>query len=1531
MKREIKIFFSFISVLLVGLFVVGCNHPHTYSDDWTYNETYHWHSSTCEHKDELREKALHSFTEWVTDEEATEKKMGQKSRTCTVCGYKEIEYLDKIIHEHTYSEEWSSNNEKHWHSSTCVHDLKADEGNHEWNEWEIIKEESYLEDGLKKTSCKVCGKEKEETIPQRTYMTSSEFKSLVIDKINKNSGTVSYKKNDLEAKVQFGNNLVKLINEDVTIYQVKDEKLYSISKLNDTWFAKEEDITSKVYTDLIDNISVNKVLDYLFESDKSIVDLLKSDFVTYTYNSETGLYQVSISDDLDKTNLDKLEGFVSHIQYSKYEVESLTFGIKNEEGEAIEELNINSDSNITLPEKIYNLAFTQDGEDGHYHMSYNGNNEEKFGHEEHHYGELIVDENPKEDVLGEHDGYGHKVCSDCGYVLENVVIPHEAHVHDWGEWKITLLPTYSTTGRYTRVCTKNENHTDSLNLPLLTDEKYVKTYELVKGVVLEKVSYKLTISETETTTITFEKEYDIVSFANACDGCAVEGIIYFDSKDYYLLEDLDSNPTFLLNDFEFDGNIKNFDKVTLFGLQTSEGFKVISILASEHPTYKIDVNEDVKVIVDENNYVKDSSVLFNGTEYKFEFILNSNEITISHVEYTNAKSDKKIVAEVSEDNKYLITIYGDTKVYITIAYVFDELTKDTVLDFDNYQYDIAIMAFNNMFDGSLDKSKMTSNNIVKNGSESRFVQVNNNKALLEEDLLKSTFTLDKALNNKFIIKSSSGLYIGATSNKSASLGVNAKEVYYSDLSFDSNGNIVISYDEFILEYNIDANVFKYYKGTQKQIRVFYKAKAYTDEEKATRNDFIATLELNYVKSTFESSYIVLEEPLSITIDSKAVVASIKDDGTTGATIKDNVLTIPVQKHNEAKTITLTLTAGTKEETVTISIPQVESKTAKEAFDLIATYENGVYSDTLYFVTGIVKDIIEESKNSTSLEIYTEGNEADVVKVYNLSNTASINKFYKGDTVTAVGYLQKFVKDDATTPEVTSNKSTKVNVQVVSRTAGDATISFNVPTEYEDKVHIYNGTNEIFLPVPGKNGDVLEFTVVVDDLRLNSIKIGETLLTKENGKYRVEFDNNKIIDITATGITIIPGYRQVTNVSELDSSSKYILVVKSLGVINDSYNSGKYLNKRNVEFVSESIVNGIGIDGSEVSYLTLVPSESGWKLKTIDNKYINGADSGNYLKLEDDVEKAQVWSISFNENGYVIISYVDSKTYYIKYNSGSPRFSRYDNSGELELFKYASNNEVLNTDLDKYTQLLLDELKTKFNDKSYSETTEIEVNKNAVISDISISMNSAEVDNVTDPYVTFADGKLKVLRTNTSTEYDMIVTFDVSVKVYYANNTKYVEKTANNVTITLLKNSGSSQKEESKDITYVFDSKSWTTTSDTNNWVSGKDGGFTKNQGVQVTTSKTGANAKSTDSFNKVSKVIVTYCTNSSNGAGDIVVKIGQNEEKSLSVTKTGGTTLRTITYDYETTQDGQVEITVNCTTNSIYIYSVQVFYESISE
>lgn len=38
---------------------------------------------------------------------------------------------EKVIHEHTYSSDWSFNNTSHWHSATCEHsDLKSNEGDH---------------------------------------------------------------------------------------------------------------------------------------------------------------------------------------------------------------------------------------------------------------------------------------------------------------------------------------------------------------------------------------------------------------------------------------------------------------------------------------------------------------------------------------------------------------------------------------------------------------------------------------------------------------------------------------------------------------------------------------------------------------------------------------------------------------------------------------------------------------------------------------------------------------------------------------------------------------------------------------------------------------------------------------------------------------------------------------------------------------------------------------------------------------------------------------------------------------------------------------------------------------------------------------------------------------------------------------------------------------------------------------------------------------------------------------------------------
>lgn len=77
-------------------------HTHTYSDTWSNNETHHWHEATCGHTDEVSDKMPHDFVDGV----------------CSTCGYEQ-----KIVapHEHTYSDEWSSNETYHWHEATCEH------------------------------------------------------------------------------------------------------------------------------------------------------------------------------------------------------------------------------------------------------------------------------------------------------------------------------------------------------------------------------------------------------------------------------------------------------------------------------------------------------------------------------------------------------------------------------------------------------------------------------------------------------------------------------------------------------------------------------------------------------------------------------------------------------------------------------------------------------------------------------------------------------------------------------------------------------------------------------------------------------------------------------------------------------------------------------------------------------------------------------------------------------------------------------------------------------------------------------------------------------------------------------------------------------------------------------------------------------------------------------------------------------------------------------------------------------------------
>ncbi|MGM9814392.1 MAG: S8 family serine peptidase [Candidatus Enteromonas sp.] len=172
--------------------------------------------------------------------------------------------------------------------------------------------------------------------------------------------------------------------------------------------------------------------------------------------------------------------------------------------------------------------------------------------------------------------------------------------------------------------------------------------------------------------------------------------------------------------------------------------------------------------------------------------------------------------------------------------------------------------------------------------------------------------------------------------------------------------------------------------------------------------------------------------------------------------------------------------------------------------------------------------------------------------------------------------------------------------------------------------------------------------------------------------------------------------------------------------------------------------------------------------------------------------------------------------------------------------------------------------------------------------------------------------LPSIDTSTLGNHDYVVAYQNGGEILTAKTTYFVTLKGASI------GEGSASGESRTSTT--FTNASW---SDANNqWTSGKAGNMYLNSGVQVTAGTSGANATSKDSFSNVTKVIVHYCTNDSKGAGSIAINVG-SASKSLNVTNAGGTTSRDLTFDFDQAS-GNVKITVNCITNSIYVQGVEI-------
>ena len=127
-------------------------------------------------------------------------------------------------------------------------------------------------------------------------------------------------------------------------------------------------------------------------------------------------------------------------------------------------------------------------------------------------------------------------------------------------------------------------------------------------------------------------------------------------------------------------------------------------------------------------------------------------------------------------------------------------------------------------------------------------------------------------------------------------------------------------------------------------------------------------------------------------------------------------------------------------------------------------------------------------------------------------------------------------------------------------------------------------------------------------------------------------------------------------------------------------------------------------------------------------------------------------------------------------------------------------------------------------------------------------------------------------------------------------------------------------------TYTFNSKAWDDA--THSWTSDKDGSQynNSNQGVQVTTTTTGAGATTKEELSNITDIVVNYCTNNKEGKGTITMSAGSKSE-AQTVTKPsssgGGTTHKDFNFNLGGAS-GKLSIKVDCTQNSIYVSSITV-------
>lgn len=124
---------------------------HHFSDEWSYDETYHFHICLDENCTEVSDSASHVMTDSIIS--PTHFEQGFTEHTCTICDYSYTDSITEVV-PHAFGTWQIHDSQTHYKTCDCGETITE---NHSWDEGSITTEPTIDSEGIKTFICTVRG------------------------------------------------------------------------------------------------------------------------------------------------------------------------------------------------------------------------------------------------------------------------------------------------------------------------------------------------------------------------------------------------------------------------------------------------------------------------------------------------------------------------------------------------------------------------------------------------------------------------------------------------------------------------------------------------------------------------------------------------------------------------------------------------------------------------------------------------------------------------------------------------------------------------------------------------------------------------------------------------------------------------------------------------------------------------------------------------------------------------------------------------------------------------------------------------------------------------------------------------------------------------------------------------------------------------------------------------------------------------------------------------------------------------------